>query len=197
MRIAGAKNGLEIEARTGSNPYQFGMIGASDSHTGLATVEEDNFHGKWSVQSTPETMLAEGGAMRGAAMGAAGLAAVWARENTREAIFDAFRRREVYATTGSRIRLRFFGGYRFGRRDLWSRDLAGPGYAKGVPMGSVLEAKGDKAPRFLLHALKDPVGANLDRELAEKGRLSYGEQLEQAIERLENDGREEEEDEAD
>jgi hypothetical protein len=162
------RRGLEIESETGVNPYQFGLIGSSDAHTGLASVEEANFHSKWSVQSTPETMLAAGGASRGAAMGAAGLAAVWARENTREAIFDAFQRKEVYATTGTRLRVRFFGGQGFERDDMMAPDPSVPGYAKGVPMGGELRAR-DGRPQFFVHAEKDPVGANLDRIQIVKG----------------------------
>lgn len=162
------RRGLEIETRTGANPYQFGLIGSSDAHTGLASVEERNYHAKWAVQSTPEAMLAQAGGRRGAAMGAAGLAAVWATENTREAIFDAFRRREVYGTTGTRLRVRFFGGFDFDEDDLRAPDPAVPGYAKGVPMGGALRAE-RKAPRFLVHAAKDPLGANLDRIQIVKG----------------------------
>ena len=105
---------------------------------------------------------------RGDIMGAAGLAAVWANENSREAIFDALKRREVYATTGTRLRVRFFGGFDFAKRDLRVDDPAKPGYRKGVPMGGVLES-GEEAPRFLVHAEKDPAGANLDRIQVIKG----------------------------
>lgn len=177
--------GLEIEERVGANPYKFGMIGSTDSHTGLASYEEDNFWGKLAFDSTPETKssFSGGRGITGWNMGAGGLAAVWAEENTREAIFAAFRRREVYATTGSRLRLRFFGGWRFEPDDVASADLAGVGYAKGVAMGGDLAGRpaprggiggfllGEKkvAPSFLVQAAKDPKGANLDRIQIVKG----------------------------
>jgi len=132
-------------------------------------VEESNYHAKWAVQSTPEAMLAPAGESRGAAMGAAGLAAVWATENTREAIFDAFRRREVYGTTGTRLHVRFFAGFEFDADDLQAEDPAVPGYEKGVPMGGALRAQKRRAPRFLVYAAKDPAGANLDRIQIVKG----------------------------
>ena len=184
------RRGLEIETRVGVNPYQFGLIGASDSHTGLAAVEEDNYHGKWAGQSTPERMLARNRTQLGANMGAAGLAAVWANRNSREEIFDAFRRREVYATTGTRIRLRFFGGFDFEQADLADEDPAQPGYARGVPMGGLLDATSGKAPTFLVHALKDPVGANLDRIQIIKGWVdAAGESHEKIYDVALSDGR--------
>jgi hypothetical protein len=167
--------GLEIEARTGVNPYKFGMIGSTDSHTGAATAEEDNFAGKVALDSTPEnTLTAEPIAMgiSGADMSASGLAAVWAEENTRESIFAAFQRKEVYATTGTRLRVRFFGGFEYRPYDADAKDLARVGYDKGVPMGGDLSAApAGKAPTFLVHAAKDPVAANLDRIQIVKGWL--------------------------
>jgi hypothetical protein len=164
--------GLEIEAKTGANPYRFGMIGSTDSHTSMASAEEDNFHGKMALDSTPETTF-EAEIIPGAKgidMGAAGLAAVWATGNTREALFEAFQRREVYATTGPRLRVRFFGGWDFDAADAGAPDLADRGYAGGVPMGGELtEAPTGKAPVFLIHAAKDPLGANLDRIQIVKG----------------------------
>jgi hypothetical protein len=166
--------GLEIDAEAGANPYKFGLIGSTDAHTSIASAEENNFWGKMALDSTPEmTLKAEiiPGAT-GADMSASGLAAVWAEENTREAIFDAFRRREVYATTGPRIRVRFFGGWSFDADDAQARGLAATGYSKGVSMGSDLtEAPGSKAPTFLVHAARDPRGANLDRIQIVKGWL--------------------------
>jgi hypothetical protein len=104
---------------------------------------------------------------------ASGLAAVWATENTREAIFDAMARKEVYATTGSRLAVRFFGGWNFSRQDLNSRQPAFAGYDKGVPMGGDLSAMPDAAtaPSFMVYALRDSVGANLDRIQIVKGWL--------------------------
>ena len=166
--------GLVVEQRTGANPYKFGMIGSTDSHTAMASAEENNFHGKMALDSTPGTKsedIIPG--TPGWDMGAAGLAAVWATENTREGLFDAMQRKEVYATTGPRIELRFFGGFDFRARDARARDVASAGYKKGVPMGGDLTAspKG-RAPSFLIRAVKDPVDANLDRIQIVKGWLN-------------------------
>jgi hypothetical protein len=166
--------GLVVEQRTGANPYKFGMIGSTDSHTAMASAEENNFHGKMALDSTPGTKsedIIPG--TPGWDMGAAGLAAVWATENTRDALFDAMQRKEVYATTGPRIELRFFGGFDFRARDARARDLASVGYKKGVPMGGDLTASPkDRAPSFLIRAVKDPVDANLDRIQVVKGWLN-------------------------
>ena len=165
--------GLALEERIGANPYKFGMIGSTDSHTAMSSAEEDNFHGKMALDSTPERKkedILPG--TPGWDMGAAGLAAVWSTENTREAIFDAMKRKEVYATTGPRIMLRFFGGYDFAPGDAQAKDVAAPGYNKGVPMGGDLaKAPQSKAPSFLIRAVKDPVGGNLDRIQVVKGWL--------------------------
>ena len=182
------RRGLEIEERVGVNPYKFGMIGATDSHSGLSAPEEDNFWGKMAVDSTPETKdrFAAGRKVNGWNIGAQGLAAVWAEENTRESIFAAFRRREVYATTGPRMQVRFFGGWAFREWDAEAADLASVGYGKGVSMGGDLKrppadpsawrklfgARGVSAPSFLVHASKDPKGANLDRVQIVKGYLA-------------------------
>lgn len=171
------KRGMEIEQRTGVNPYKFGMIGSTDSHSGLSTAEEDNFWGKFSIDSTPENktgkQIAPGAV--GWDMNAAGMAAVWAKENTRQSIAEAFRRREVYATSGPRIALRFFGGWNFVAHDSGARDLASVGYAKGVPMGGDLtNTPAGKVPTFLIDAIKDPVHANLDRVQVVKGWVDSG-----------------------
>ncbi len=181
------RRGLEIEERVGANPFKFGMIGSTDSHSGLAAAEEDNFWGKMAIDSTPETkhLFAAGRSVNGWNIGAGGLAGVWAEENSRTSIFAAFRRREVYATTGTRIQVRFFAGWSFRERDAEAADLAAIGYAKGVSMGGDLigppEAPGrlrrllgaeiEDAPTFLVHASKDPKGANLDRLQIVKGWL--------------------------
>lgn len=181
------RRGLEIEARVGANPYRFGMIGATDSHTGLAAAEEANFWGKMALDSTPETKgrFAGGRDVTGWNMQAGGLAGVWAEENTRAAILAAFRRREVYATTGPRIGVRFFGGWHFEPEDARAADLAARGHRGGVPMGSelpprpeapgglrrLLGARAPGGPRFLIHVARDPVGANLDRVQVVKGWL--------------------------
>jgi len=173
------KNGLLLEARLGTNPYKFGLVGSTDSHTGLSTAEEGNFFGKHSgAEPSPERMKhafaeTENGKFDGWQQVASGLAGVWAKENTREAIFDAMARREVYATTGSRIMVRFFGGWDYTPDDLNSRQPAFRGYEKGVPMGGNFSArKGDKSPTFMVYALHDPIiGANLDRIQIVKGWL--------------------------
>jgi hypothetical protein len=172
------KNGLALEKKLGTNPYKMGFMGATDSHTGLATAQEDNFFGKHSgyepdpnrmdhlfMQSTRGKMMSWGQV-------AAGLGAVWAKENTRESVFDAMERKEVYATTGSRIAVRFFGGWDYSNDDLKSREPAFAGYQKGVPMGADLtrNPKG-KAPTFMVYALRDPIGGNLDRIQIIKGWL--------------------------
>ena len=157
--------GLQLEADIGINPYKFGMIGATDTHTGLAAAEEDNFLGKYAQDSIPETKAKETvpGSF-GWDASAMGFAGVWASENTRDAIVKAFRRKEVYATTGPRIKLRFFGGWDFKSRDAGAKDLAARGYDKGVPMGGDLaSAPTGKSPGFLIAAVKDPLDANLDR----------------------------------
>ncbi len=164
--------GLEIEQEIGVNPYRFGLIGSTDSHTGRSTAEEDNFWGKYPADSTPahktDVQLTPGA--YGWDMAGSGLAAVWATENTREAITEAFYRREVYATTGPRIQLRVFGGWGFEEEDAQARDIAQVGYAGGVPMGSDLTgAPRGRSPSFLIHAVRDPDSANLDRVQMVKG----------------------------
>ena len=172
------KNGLALEAKLGVNPYKFGLIGSSDAHTGLAAMEEDNFFGKTTPQEPgPERLtrtFAKNPLTRVKIMnwqiGASGYAAVWATENTREAIFDAMKRRETYATTGPRMVVRLFGGWDFEPADANSRTPAATGYAKGVPMGGDLSrAPQGKSPTFIAAALKDAIGANLDRIQIIKG----------------------------
>ena len=172
------KNGLKLETRLGTNPYKFGMVGSSDTHTALAAVEEDNYIGKHAgTEPSPDRWnhpmaKFEGRQYEGYAMASSGYAAVWATDNTRKALFDAMKRKEVYATTGPRILVRFWGGWDFVEADAMSRLPAEVGYAKGVPMGGDLtkEAPG-KSPVFLVAALKDPIGANLDRIQIVKGWL--------------------------
>jgi hypothetical protein len=161
--------GLKLEKELGTNPYKFGMIGSTDSHTGLATAQEDNFFGKHSgTEPNPERWShpmakTEDGEYPGWSMVSSGLAGVWARENTREALFDAMMRKETYATTGSRMLVRFFGGWDFDEGDTSYRLPADLGYTKGVPMGSDLPPGGEGAPSFLMAAMKDPLSGNLDR----------------------------------
>lgn len=159
------QTGLALGAELGVNPYKFGMIGSTDSHTGLATADEDNFWGKMgATQPSPYRARSQ------AQYSSSGYAAVWATENTRDAIFAALKRREVYATTGPRITLRFFGGWGYVGDDALSPNFADIGYRKGVPMGGDLTHQtGDQAPSFLVSAVKDPDGANLDRIQVIKG----------------------------
>lgn len=172
------KNGLLLEQRLGVNPYKFGMVGSTDSHTGLATTEEENFFGKVAAQEpSPERMMKPffdnpktGVRVMDWEVSSSGYAAVWATENTREALFDAMARRETYATTGSRMVVRFFGGWDFEAKDAHNRLPAQIGYTRGVPMGGDMsDAPKGKAPGFLVAALKDPIGANLDRIQIIKG----------------------------
>ena len=172
------KLGLTLEQKLGVNPYKFGMVGSSDAHTGLAAMEEDNFFGKTTPQEpSPERLTAtfmnnkkSGVKIMDWEVSASGYAAVWANENTRESIFDAMERKETYATTGSRMIVRFFGGWNFEKADAETRSPATVGYAKGVPMGGDLRAApAGKAPTFLVAALRDPIGANLDRIQIVKG----------------------------
>lgn len=173
---SGLQLGLKIEAETGVNPYKFGMVGSTDSHTGLAAVEEDNYFGKTSAmepsaeRSSRIFVKGKAGSIFEWETSASGYAAVWATDNTREALFDAMARRETYATTGSRMLVRFFAGYDFEAADAVTRSPAVAGYTKGVPMGGDLgPAPSGKAPTFLVAALKDPIGANLDRYQIVKG----------------------------
>ena len=166
------RTGLEIEDEIGVNPFEFGVIGSTDSHTGLASAEEPNFWGKMAFDSVPErkqgSALADG--PTGWTMQAGGLAAVWAQENTRSAILDSIRRREVYATTGPRISLRVFAGAAFTQEDLDSPDFVSIGYDRGVPMGGELHAStAAEAPFFMVKADKDPLSGNLDRVQIVKG----------------------------
>jgi hypothetical protein len=170
------QTGLQLEQKTGANPYKFGMIGSTDSHTALATAEEENFFGKHSgTEPGPDRYKhpmaeAPSGRYESWDMVASGLAAVWARENTREAIFDAMRRKETYATTGPRMLVRFFGGWDFVADDARHRLPADIGYVKGVPMGGDLHAApAGSTPSFLVAALKDPYSGNLDRIQIVKG----------------------------
>jgi hypothetical protein len=170
------KLGLVLEQELGTNPYKFGMIGSTDSHTGLSTADDDNFWGKTSSsEPSPERathpfIKTKNGTIMGWEQTASGYAAVWATENTRAAIFDAMERKETYATTGPRMIVRFFGGWEFEEKDAATRNPARVGYGKGVPMGGDLSAApSGKSPSFLVAALKDPIGANLDRVQVVKG----------------------------
>ncbi len=164
--------GMQIEREIGVNPYQFGVIGSTDAHTGLAAAEENNFHGKFATDSIPVSKLDgwsdNANSSFGWAMGAQGLAAVWAEENTRESIMQAMKRRETYATTGPRIGLRFYGGYGLDATALEASSF--PYESSGaVPMGGELDQKEGGAPVFLVHAMADPKSGTLDRIQIVKG----------------------------
>ena len=184
------KNGLKLEQQLGTNPYKFGMVGSSDAHTGLAAMEEDNFFGKTTPQEpSPERLTATfvnnpktGITVMDWQVSASGYAAVWASENTRESIWDAMQRKETYATTGSRMAVRFFGGWDFNQADAQTRSPAMAGYAKGVPMGGDLSAAPTgKALTFLVAALKDPLGGNLDRIQIVKGWMDAKGELQEKV----------------
>ena len=175
------KNGLELNNQIGVNPFQFGMIGSTDSHTGIASAEEPNFWGKVATDSIPinkrrhdEDGYADGKqSFNGWNMSAAGLAAVWSKDNTRESILAAMRRRETYATTGPRISVRFFGGWAFSESSINSPDYIDTGYTQGVPMGGELtDAPQGTSPSFIIAAAKGPIDHNLDRVQVVKGWLS-------------------------
>ena len=180
----GLLRGLELEAKLGTNPFKFGFVGSTDVHNSLTAIEEDNYFGKmpvqepspkrWEHKSKESSWDATLGPVRARYTWqylAAGYAAVWATENTRTALWDALKRREVYGTSGSRLALRFFGGWEFVAADARSRFFAETGYEKGVPMGSDLRAApaGAKAPTFMVAAMKDARGGNLDRIQIVKG----------------------------
>jgi hypothetical protein len=172
------KNGLKVERDLGVNPFKFGLVGGTDAHTGLAAVEEDNYYGKVTgLEPRPdrwdETFMKRGDLIiKGWETSASGYAAVWAMENTRGSIWDAMKRRETYATSGPRMTVRFFGGFDFNAKDVSTRSPAIAGYTKGVPMGGDLsKAPAGKAPTFLVAALRDPIGGNLDRIQIVKGWL--------------------------
>ncbi len=172
------KLGLRIGSEIGANPYKFGLSGASDSHTALATTREENYFGKY-AQTEPspsrhnkEVIPADDPALRilTSQEVASGLTAVWARDNTRKEIFDAIARKEVYATTGTRLRVRVFSGWDFVASDANRPDFADAGYSQGVPMGGTLTNLPIGAtPKFIVRALRDPDGANLDRVQIIKG----------------------------
>jgi len=190
--------GLKFGKELGTNPYKFGMIGSTDSHTSLATADDDNFFGKHSGSGpSPDRMehpFAKFGDLEilNWETLASGYAGVWAKENTREAIFDAMERKETYATTGPRMLVRFFGGWDFEAADANTRQPAEVGYRKGVPMGGDLSKAPDgKSPTFLVAALKDAIGANLDRIQVVKGWVDAGgERQEKIYDVAVSDGRE-------
>ncbi len=192
------QEGLRQEKNLGVNPFKFGMIGSSDNHTALPTTREENNFSKASfVEPAPERAshpLVQGAKPELSIMeydvGASGLAAVWARENTRESIWDAMSRKETYATTGTRLLVRVFGGWDFDPEEVHRPDFAREGYARGVPMGGDLTGPPDgKVPGLMIRALRDPDGANLDRIQVIKGWLDGGEVRERVYDVAVSDGR--------
>ncbi len=188
------KRGLAYEKKLGANPFKFGMVGSTDSHTALATTTEDNFFGKISVlepSSNPDRFdevitgrFSSDPSQQNMAWqtSASGLAAVWATANTREALWDAMARKEVYATTGTRLMVRVFAGFDFAADDVQRHDFVRYGYQKGVPMGGDLaSAPAGKAPAFLIRALRDVDGANLDRVQVVKGWTNAKGELEEKV----------------
>ena len=174
------KLGLNQQKKLGVNPFKFGMIGSTDSHTSLSTVDDDNFWGKQTLhEPSPERMLFKHINWN---MSSSGYAAVWAQENTRESLFAAMKRKEVYASTGPRMTVRFFGGWDYEANDAWRPDMANIGYNKGVPMGGdLVNAPINQSPSFLIRAVKDPDGANLDRVQVIKGWRDHRGELHEKI----------------
>jgi hypothetical protein len=171
-------DGLAIEARGLGNPFKFGFYGDNDTHAAAGSNEEFNHSGKFGIEMLPGARLKglpglpAGQVQQIREFSSGGLAGVWADENTRESLYAAMLRRETFATSGSWIRVRMFGGFGLAQADLEAPDFAARGYAKGVPMGGDLKAaSGTQAPTFLVRALKDPKGANLDRIQIIKGWL--------------------------
>ena len=193
------KEGLRQERKLGSNPFKFGMIGSSDNHTAMPTTREENNFSKASFVEPSATryehpLIASdtpGLSIMEVDVGAAGLAGVWARENTRESIWDAMARKETFATTGTRLVVRVFGGWDFTADEVHRPDFAREGYKRGVPMGGDLsDAPEGKAPSFMVRALRDPDGANLDRIQIIKGWLdAKGETHERVYDVAVSDGR--------
>lgn len=182
------KQGLLLEQKLGFNPYKFGFGGATDSHTSLATADEDNFFGKSaSVEPSQDRInhpfvSSDLGAFEGYKLVASGYTGIWAHENTRGALFDAMERKETYGTTGPRMTVRFFGGWDYQQKDLLANDPAKVGYAKGVPMGGdLVKQKSNKAPSFMIYAMRDPKSAYLDRIQVIKGWLDKSGKLHERI----------------
>jgi hypothetical protein len=170
-------DGMAQEATGNGNPFKYGFIGDTDTHNAAGSHEEFNYSGKFAIENEPKHRL-EG--IPGAPAGqnqqirefsSGGLAGVWAEENTREAIFDSMLRKETFGTSGTMIKVRFFGGWDFGAADVASAGFVKAGYARGVPMGGDLKSATGKAPSFIVMASKDPKSGNLDRIQIIKGWL--------------------------
>lgn len=188
-------NGTRLQSEEGFDPFQFGFVGASDFHSGVSGVEEydmDGFYGSAfaSTAKLRRNQEREWDPLPLSLRSAAGLTAVWAPENTRDALFDSMRRRETYATSGTRIKVRFFGGWQYPADLIERGDWVPAAYAGGVPMGGVLSGSENDAPRFVVWAAKSPRGANLDRVQIVKGWSEDGETLERVYDVVLSDGRE-------
>jgi hypothetical protein len=194
--------GLQQEQKLGANPFKFGMIGSTDSHTSLAATRDENYWGKF-AGSEPAADRYDHYVIKAMSGDdsistfaweevSSGLAGVWARENTREALFDAMQKKETYATTGTRIIVRFFGGWEYASDEVYRPDAVAIGYRKGVPMGGDLPKRPStkKAPTFMVGALRDTWGANLDRIQIVKGWVDEsGERHERIYDVTVSDGR--------
>ncbi len=182
---SGLKKGLSFQAELGANPYQFGLMGSTDSHTSLSTADDNNFWGKFkdSEPSADRSTSNMGGALwRNAKLTSSGYTGIWARANTRAELFNAIKRREVYATTGPRITLRLFAGWGFTKADLKRTDFSTWGYKNGVPMGGIISpAQEGQSPTFLIKALKDPEDVNLQRIQVVKGWRSQTGELKERV----------------
>jgi hypothetical protein len=170
-------DGLSQESAGNGNPFKYGFIGDTDTHNAAGSNEEFNYTGKFAFENDPKHRLLgvegqpAGQVKQVQEFSSGGLAGVWAEENTRESIYDAMQRRETFGTSGTMIKVRFFGGWDFGDADIKGADVVKSGYARGVPMGGDLKAPAGKAPSFLVMAIKDPRSGNLDRVQIVKGWL--------------------------
>ncbi|MCD4721145.1 MAG: DUF3604 domain-containing protein, partial [Desulfobacula sp.] len=189
----GLKLGIELEKEIGFNPLQFGFIGSTDAHnSNPGDTEEWDYRGKAAIKDSPaQKRLAERKFRPGTPIthNPGGLAAIWAEENTRDALFDSMKRKETYATSGTRIRLRFFAGWNFDQDIINRPDMVFAAYEAGVPMGSILEEnEKTKKPKFLVWAAKDPIDANLERIQIIKGWIEDGDRKEEVFDIACSDG---------
>jgi len=182
--------GLKVQEEVGENPFKFGFVGSTDAHTSVSAVAEENYWGKFAANEPSKdrykhfvvkSPLDEKYSSFAWEELGSGLAGIWAKENTREELFDALRRKETFATTGSRITVRFFGGWDFVAKDVWRSDMVDIGYDKGVPMGGDLQTPSSEAPTFMVAAMRDPTGANLDRVQIVKGWVDGAGQLQEKV----------------
>ena len=174
-------DGLLLSSKGKGNPFKYGFIGDTDTHNAAASNEEFNYTGKFGIESDPKHRLngfpgqPAGQIQQIREFSSGGLAGVWAQENTRESIYDAMTRKETFGTSGTHIKVRFFGGWDFGDADVKGREFVQAGYARGVPMGGDLPAAAQgKAPSFMVWAIKDPLSGNLDRIQIVKGWVDAG-----------------------